>query len=197
MTNVIGARQLEQLEVGASLHVPADAIITPLAMDIIREKRLKLERIEAEADVASRTKSLELDEAEVALNELSKPLSNNVQETGLVAQMPPSSDVEESEVKAIVGTTVKHVLSEALLDDVGTADAVKFAVFGPDCSALLRSVAQEVEKCSGRLVRVSGRTVAGLFVLAVAVTAPAARRDEVRRDLETGFSKLTVPALFE
>ncbi|HUT02616.1 MAG TPA: hypothetical protein VM163_01835 [bacterium] len=196
MTNVIGARQLEQLQIGASLHVPADAIITPLAMDIIREKRLKLKRIEAEADVASRTRSLELDEAEAALNEVERPVSSNVQETGL-AQTPPSRDVEESEVKAIVGTTVKHVLSETLLDDVGTADAVKFAVFGPDCAALLRSVAQEVERCSGRLVRVSGRTVAGLFVLAVAVAVPAARRDEVKNALETGFSKLTVPALFE
>jgi len=194
---VIGSRQVEQLEVGASLQVPADAIITPLAMDIIREKRLKVERVEAEAQVVSRTRAAELDEAETVLNEVSKPHASDAQGTSPPEASPPSPDAGESEVKTIVEAAVKHVLSEALLNDVNTADAVKFAVFGPDCSALLRSVADEVQKCSGSIQRVSGRTVAGLFVLAVAVAAPAARRDEVREALETGFSKLSLPALFE
>lgn len=178
------------------MQVPADAIITPLAMDIIREKRLKVERVEAEAQVVSRTRAAELDEAETVLNEVSKPHASDAQGTS-PPEASPSPDAGESEVKTIVEAAVKHVLSEALLNDVNTADAVKFAVFGPDCSALLRSVADEVQKCSGSIQRVSGRTVAGLFVLAVAVAAPAARRNEVREALETGFSKLSLPALFE
>ncbi len=200
MTRVIGARELEQLAVGVSLTVPQDAIITPLAMDIIREKRLRLEKVEAEADVASRIRAAELEVAEQVLNEALEPSSRTATEQDkatTLSERQEESRMDETPLASVVDATVKHVLSQSLLDKVEAPDVVKFAVFGPDGVVLLRTVAEEVQRCGLQVERLSGRSVSGLFVLAVAVASPPAKRDEAKRSLERGLSSRQAPVVFE
>ena len=200
MTRVIGARELEQLPVGASLKVPADAIITPLARDIVREKRLRLEQVEAGADIASHVRATELDAAEQALNEALEPSSclpsedNEVAESG---ERQQGARKDETQIASVVEATVKHVLSQSLLDKVEAPDVLKFAVFGPDGVALLRTVAEEAQRCGGKIERISGRGVSGLFVLAVAVASPPAKRDETQKTLEEGLSRRQTSVVFK
>ncbi len=200
MTRVIGARELEQLAVGASLTVPEDAIITPLAMDIIREKRLRLEKVEAEADVASRIRAGELEAAEQVLNEALEPSSRTATEQDkatTLSERQEESRMAETPLASVVDATVKHALSQSLLDKVEAPDVVKFAVFGPDGVVLLRVVAEEVQRCGLQVERLSGRSVSGLFVLAAAVASPPAKRDEAKRSLERGLSSRQLPVVFE
>jgi len=200
MTRVIGARELEQLAVGASFEVPADAIITPLAKDIIREKRLRLEQVEAEADIASRKRAAELDEAEQVLDvalEPSAPTVGKDDEAAEPGEIVQDGLADETQIALIVEATVKHVLSQTLLDKVEAPDVIKFAVFGADGVALLRAVTEEVQRCGAKIERLSGRTVANVFVLAVAVASPPSKRDETRKTLQEGLLRRKAPVVFK
>ena len=200
MTRVIGARELEQVALGASLKVPADAIITPLAEDIIREKRLKLEDVDAESDIASRARATELDAAEQALNvalEPSTPMLSEHEQAVESGKRQRGTYRDETQIASVVEATVKHVLSQTLLDKVEAADVIKFAVFGADGVALLRTVAEESQGCGAKIERLSGRTVASVFVLAVAVLSPPGKRKETQNVLEEGLSRRQTSVVFE
>jgi len=200
MTRVIGARELEQLAVGASLKVPADAIITPLARDIVREKRLRIEKVEAEADIASRVRATELDAAEQVLNEALEPSRGMATEQDKATTLRDRREeprIDGTQIASVVEATVKHVLSQSLLDKVEAPDVIKFAVFGPDGIALLRTLAEEAQRCGAKIERLSGRTVASVFVLAVAVASPPAKRDETQKTLEEGLSRRQTSVVFE
>ncbi|MCD6328421.1 hypothetical protein J7M28_12840 [bacterium] len=185
MTRVIGAREVERLEIGASLTIPLDAIITPLAKDIIGEKRLKLIMAEAEAEVAAAERETEENAAEAALEESLHSSQVHLETTRMTEQ----SNIAEPQTASVVEATVKHLLARDLLKKVDCPDAEKFAVFGADAAALLRAVVMESEMCEARIERLSGRVVAGLFVLAVAVSFSESGEQRPRKALEEGLSR--------
>lgn len=193
MTRVIGARELEQLAVGASLTIPENAIITPLAKDIIREKRLKVTTSEADAELARRERAAELETAEAALD---SALGQEVVPPTSVTGQAGSRQMSDADAASIVEATIKHILSEELLKKVETPDAIKFAVFGPDGAALLRSVLDAVASSGCKIERLSGRAVAGLFVLAVAVTHEPDARNETRASLQRRLAGRGAEPLF-
>ena len=203
MTRVIGARELERLAIGASLTVPEDAIITPLARDVIQEKRLRLQKVEAEAQAASRRRAEELDAAEAALNEALEPSSRATtpDKAATLGERQEESPWDETQIASLVEATVKHVLSESLLERVNTPGALKFAVFGPSGQALLSAVlsalTEESQRCGMRIERLSGRSVSGVFVLAAAATCPSGGQDEARRMLEQNLSSRHISLVFE
>ncbi|MBN2209066.1 MAG: hypothetical protein JW759_07200 [Candidatus Coatesbacteria bacterium] len=199
MTRVIGARELERLAIGALLTVPEDAIITPLARDVIQEKRLRLQKVEAQAQAASRRRAEELEAAEAALNESLRPSSRATapDKAATVGEGRKETPWDEAQVASVVEATVKRLLGESLLKRINIPGALKLAVFGPSSAVVLSALTEESQRCGMRIERLSGRSVSGVFVLAAAATCPSGGQDEARRMLEQNLSRRCMPVVFE
>ena len=192
MTRVVGAREVENLPVGASLTVPRDAVITPLARDLIREKRIKLAQAEAEAQISARRRAVEQAMAEESLEQLMPAPDRPAESASSNSDTSHSPDSEptttnEVAVSRIVEEAVKQVVASGLLDRVEAPNTLKFAVLGSEVGPILRAVTEAAEKPQATVERLSGRRVEGLFVLAVAMSHGAGSaqnlEDEIRATL--------------
>ncbi|MBN1591970.1 MAG: hypothetical protein JW941_01830 [Candidatus Coatesbacteria bacterium] len=196
MTRVIGARELEEMATGATLNVPADAIITPLAMDIIREKRLKIDTCEADAKKTTRSRIDEIEAAEGVLTEMEGP-SALVRNAGWGISESGSSFVQGSHADQIARevTDLQRERSSPAATAVDVGDTLKFATFGIDSTAVLRAVFNETERLGVVIERMSGRTTLGVFILAVIVSCEDST--ELKRHLEGRLSSCSLPVVFE
>jgi len=197
VARVIGAKEVDELAEGATLTVPSDAIITPLARDIIREKRLRVISVQAESQAVSAERARENEAAEEALSHLSDRAKDYQEQSSSSEDDRPQAQNTDDQIEQLVETAVRQVLAQQQLQKVQGDAAIKLAVFGVDAPLLLRSLLEVVEGCGGRVSKLSGHEVSGVFVLAVAVIAEKMPDQETRKALQEGLSNSQIPFVIQ